>query len=159
MPLHKRKNSLRLSGYDYSQSGAYFVTILAHKRLHLFGTLENSVVVTSSLGTIINNCWHEIPDHFSSVELGTFVIMPNHIHGIIVLHDLPEKVILGHVINTFKGAVTRIARKTELEVDLDHPVWHRNFHDRIIRNEQEFNSIVQYIQSNPSRWEADTFFE
>jgi REP-associated tyrosine transposase len=159
MTLRKRKNSLRLSGYDYSQSGMYFVTIIAYKRLHLFGSIENSIVTISKLGDIITSCWRQIPDHFSSVELGAFVIMPNHVHGVIILHSSSEKVTLGHVINTFKGAVTRIARKTELDFDLEHPVWHRNFHDRIIRNEQEYNYIVQYVHSNPSRWEADTFYE
>jgi putative transposase len=137
----------------------YFVTIIAHKRLHMFGSIENYFVIESKLGNIIASCWQPIPDHFSSVELGAFVIMPNHIHGVIILHDVSEKVTLGHVINTFEGAVTRIARKTELDFDLDHPVWHRNFHDHIIRNEQEYNYIVQYIQSNPSRWEVDTFYE
>ena len=159
MSLRKRKNSLRLSGYDYSQSGMYFITIIAHKRLHLFGSIENDVVTVSKLSDIIASCWQQIPDHFPSVDLGSFVIMPNHVHGIIILNDSSEKVTVGHVIKIFKGAVTRIARKTELDVDLDHPVWHRNFHDRIIRNEQEYKYIDQYVHTNPSRWEADTFYE
>ena len=147
MTRHKRKNSLRLAGYDYSQSGMYFVTIISHQRLHLFGHIKNSELSLSKLGEIVQACWQQIPDHFPSVELDTFVIMPNHIHGIIVLHDVSEKVTLGHVMNTLKGAVTRQARKTDLDIDLEHPIWHRNFHDHIIRNEADLNRIRQYVQT------------
>lgn len=159
MARRKRKNSLRLAGYDYSQSGMYFVTVLSYQRLQLFGHIKNSEMTLSKLGNIIVSCWQQIPKHFQSVELDAFVMMPNHIHGIIVLQDDSEKVTLGHVMNTFKGAVTRQARKSNLDIDLEHPVWHRNFHDHIIRNEADLNRIRQYVQTNPARWEADTFYD
>lgn len=159
MTLRKRKNSRRLLGYDYSQSGMYFVTVVSHQRLHLFGQVKDNKMTLSKLGAIIMSCWQQIPQHFESVELDAFVIMPNHLHGIIVLQDDSEKVTLGHVMNTFKGAVTRQARKTDLDIDLEHPIWHRNFHDHIIRNEADLNRIRQYVQTNPARWEADTYYE
>ena len=156
MSLYKRKNSLRLQGYDYSQAGAYFVTILAYKRLHLFGKIEEETMHCSKLGELVDSCWQQIPEHYAHVELDAHVIMPNHMHGIIVLHDDPHKVTLGHIINTFKGAVTRTARKIPLDIDLDYPVWHRNFHDHIIRNQRDYETIVQYVATNPARWEEDS---
>ncbi|MBZ0276474.1 MAG: transposase [Anaerolineae bacterium] len=158
MPLYTRKNSLRLKGYDYSQSGAYFVTILAYKRLHLFGSIaENATVSLTKLGNYAENCWQQIPQHFASVELDVSIIMPNHIHGILVLHDQAEHApSLSVVINTFKGAVTRLARKEAPSIELGSPIWHRGFHDHIIRSDYEYNHIAQYVVTNPQRWNADS---
>jgi putative transposase len=91
MPLYTRKNSLRLQGYDYSQSGAYFVTLVAHKRLHLFGNiLSDGMMSLSKLGEWVKICWQQIPQHFPTVELDVFVVMPNHLHGIMLLHSNGE---------------------------------------------------------------------
>lgn len=158
MSLPKRKNSLRLQGYDYSQSGAYFVTILAHRRLHLFGNIENEVVTLSKIGEIITSCWQQIPEHNPNVELDAHVIMPNHMHGILILHDTDgAKSSLSQIINTLKGAVTRIARKSTLNIDLEHPIWHRSFHDYIIRKEESYRYILNYVHTNPQRWDADEY--
>lgn len=157
MDRRQRKNSLRLQGYDYAKAGAYFVTINAYRGLRIFGHIDNGIVILSALGTIIENCWHEIPEHYPAVELDASVVMPNHLHGIIVLHDeYKAHHTLGQIIGTFKGAVTRIAKQSQLEIDLEHPIWHRNFHDRVIRNEQEYRYIAHYVQTNPARWEADS---
>jgi REP element-mobilizing transposase RayT len=157
MTFPKRKNSLRLEGYNYAQEGAYFVTILAYRRLHIFGSIENDVVTLTKLGEIIESCWQQIPQHFPSIELDVFVIMPNHLHGVLVLHnDDEQSVSLSHIIGTFKGSVTRNANKAILDIDLDFPIWHRSFHDRIIRNEREYNYIAHYVATNPERWQEDS---
>jgi REP element-mobilizing transposase RayT len=155
--MRRRKNSLRLSGYDYSQSGAYFVTILTHKRLHLLGSIDKGIMTLSAVGKLAKRCWYEIPDHFPSVELDAFVVMPNHLHGIIILHnDGNNQPALGHIIGTYKGAVTRIARRSTLDIDLDHPVWHRNFHDHIIRSQESYRYIATYVANNPACWFEDS---
>jgi putative transposase len=97
---------------------------------------------------ITSECWHRIPIHFPNVTLDLFVIMPNHIHGILLLSDVgagharPVPVIVG----SFKSAVSR---------QLGHPVWQRSYWERIIRNERELNEIRHYIDENPARWELD----
>lgn len=83
---HKRK-SIRLPEYDYAQEGAYFITICTHERECLFGEIENGKMILSSVGTIADVMWYEIKNHRSNVELGDFVVMPNHIHGIIIITE------------------------------------------------------------------------
>ncbi len=156
MTQRRRKNSLRLKGYDYAQAGAYFVTILAYRRLHLFGSIKDGLMTLSKIGMIVENCWFEITHHFPSVELDVFVMMPNHLHGIVLLHEnATSNPTLSQVMNTYKGAVTRTARQS-LDEELETPVWHRNFHDHIIRSEREYLYIAQYVQTNPMRWETDS---
>lgn len=86
----RRKNSLRLSDYDYSQSGGYFVTICTNKKVQILSDIVDGEVMLSKIGEIVNDCWLAIPNHFENVELGHFVIMPNHIHGILLLYDILE---------------------------------------------------------------------
>jgi REP element-mobilizing transposase RayT len=83
----KRRRSIRLPGYDYSQEGYYFVTICACNRTALFGEIAHGQIQLSNIGLLVERCWYEIPKHFSNVELDTWVIMPNHIHSIIVLDN------------------------------------------------------------------------
>ena len=78
---------MRLPGYDYSQAGAYYVTIVTHQRDCLFGEIVNKEMILNDLGKIADECWRAIPEHFPNVELGAHVIMPNHAHGIIIITD------------------------------------------------------------------------
>jgi putative transposase len=87
MPEQTGRRSIRLKGFDYSQAGAYFVTIVSRGRECLFGEIAYGEVHFSSLGLIANECWRSIPDHFLSVGLDGFVVMPNHVHGIVFLYD------------------------------------------------------------------------
>jgi REP element-mobilizing transposase RayT len=84
---HPNRKSIRLPGYDYAQPGAYYVTIVTRDRLHLFGDVGTRTVLLSGAGRIAEACWQAIPEHFRHAELGAFVVMPNHIHGILILHD------------------------------------------------------------------------
>jgi len=106
---HHRK-SIRLSGYDYTQAGAYFVTIVTYQRDCLFGKIENEIMVLNDFGKIANECWLAIPEHFPTVELGAHVIMTNHAHGVIAIHDdesASNSVVAQHV-----GA-THVVRATQ----------------------------------------------
>ncbi|GAB4520907.1 MAG: transposase [Anaerolineae bacterium] len=87
MAQSRNRRSIRLQGYDYTQNGAYFVTICTHQRAHLFGQVVEGVMVLSDVGQVVQTCWDDIPGHFPMVELDAFVVMPNHLHGIIVITD------------------------------------------------------------------------
>ena len=86
-PKKHHRRSIRLQGYDYSPEGAYYVTIVTYHRDCLFGEIVNKEMILNDLGKIANECWPEIPQHFPFVELGAYVVMPNHVHGIIVIND------------------------------------------------------------------------
>ena len=86
-PKKHHRKSIRLPGYDYSQAGVYYVTIVTYQRDSLFGEVVNGEMVLNDFGKIADECWRAIPDHFPLVELGAYVVMPNHVHGIIVITD------------------------------------------------------------------------
>ena len=168
--MNPKRRSIRLPGYDYASAGWYFVTIISHKRKHLFGEVREGEMVLNEAGEIAQKCWMEIPEHFPDVILHDHVVMPNHIHGIIELsvraeNFLPlqnaknefQKMIprsVSSVVKGFKIGVTKSMRKKTLEVE----VWHRNYHEHIIRNEDPYLKISAYIQNNPSIWQEDEYF-
>jgi len=135
--IHHRR-SIRLKEYDYSQAGLYFITICTQNRECLFGDVKNGMVELSHIGKIAHNIWYEIPQHFGHVELDEFVLMPNHLHGIIV-------------IRFYKARTTRLVR----DKGFNYFVWQRNYYEHIIRNEDELNKIREYIQNNLLKWHLD----
>lgn len=164
-----QRQSTRLQGYDYTQSGAYFVTICTYQRIHLFGHIRDDKMKLSPAGEIASRLWRAIPRHFPQIELDAFVVMPNHVHGIVVNLGATDRSpahktqqggsqsgSLGAVIGQYKSSVTRHLRK--LPNAVNHPIWQRNYHDRIIRNEREYNYIREYMLTNPARWAADVFY-
>ena len=164
--IHHRR-SVRLKNYDYSQNGQYFVTICTHEKTHIFGKIVDEKMILNDLGKIAKKCWQEIPDYFPDVELGEFVIMPNHMHGIINIvgaqnlvpnaENKFQKIIpksLGSIIRGYKTGVTKWARKNS---DI-HIVWQKNFHEHIIRDEKSFENIQNYILNNPVLWKNDCYF-
>ena len=86
-PKIHHRTSIRLQGYDYTQAGAYFITIVTQQRTCLFGNIIDGALALNDYGRIADKCWRAISEHFPHVELGEYVVMPNHIHGIIVIHD------------------------------------------------------------------------
>ena len=181
--IHHRR-SIRLPGYDYSQAGAYFVTIVTQGRECLFGEVVDGVMVLNQYGEIVQKWWHDLPTHFPCVETGAFVIMPNHAHGVIIITDdgrgavpapndrIPttgrgdpapttttemspiQKPTLGQVVAYFKYKSTK-----EMNA-LDTPgiitkFWQRNYYERIIRNDEDYNRIHLYIEANPANWLTD----
>ncbi len=172
---HHRK-SIRLKGYDYCRPGKYFITICTYQRECLFGEIIDGKTQLNEYGKIAANCWQAIPEHFPKIQLDLFVIMPNHIHGILMITDnnqdtkinrrdmaLPcpyrgefGKPIAGSlptIIGSFKSAVTKqinLFRNT-----LGNKIWQKNYYEHIIRNEDSLAKIRQYIKNNPLSWEID----
>jgi len=157
MVAYPQRKSPRLKGYDYSQSGAYFVTICTHQRLHLFGIITDQQMQHTPAGDIAVECWYSIPNHYPDVSLDAFIVMPNHIHGILCLDGDKDgfKTVLGRVINGYKGAVT-----SRLRGHLGEPivVWQSRYHDAIIRDENSLNHIRAYVENNPLSWSDDSLF-
>jgi putative transposase len=168
MPKRKRR-SIRLPGYDYTSPGAYFVTVVAYQRELLFGEIVDEEMILNARGRIVWECWYEIPKHFSHVKLGAFVAMPNHVHGIIEIVDndtvgaqhaaplLPKNNVipgsLGAIVRSFKSAVTK--RVNEKYDSPGTALWQRNYYEHIIRNEQDWERIHDYILANPANWGDD----
>ncbi|UCE65480.1 MAG: transposase [Candidatus Zixiibacteriota bacterium] len=147
----KRKNSLRLKGYDYSQNNAYFVTICTKNR-------ELSIK-TDEIRLIIRQVWDNLPDHYDNIILDEFVVMPNHVHGIIIIQDdavgadLRSARSLSEIIRAFKSFSTREINKY-LKTS-GQSFWQRNYYDHVIRDEKDLYSKRKYIRENPLKWELD----
>jgi len=157
-PQKHHRRSIRLKGFNYSQAGAYYVTIVTYQRDCLFGEIKNDEMVLSNLGKIADECWRAIPEHFPNVELGAYVVMPNHVHGIILINNnhrkQPNEPVpgsLGTVIGSFKSAVSkRIGRQHNAT-----GIWQRNYYEHIIRDEKDLQNKTDYINANPSLWDND----
>ncbi|MBK6541493.1 MAG: hypothetical protein IPG10_09470 [Flavobacteriales bacterium] len=251
-----QRASIRWQGYDYANVGAYYLTICTQDRLHLFGRIADGVMHRSPIGELAQRCWDAIPDHMPHADVGEFVVMPNHVHGIVVIrervvdargvvrgraldvgarHDAPDTTTdapdtttdapdtttdapaigamdvhdntddasgttpddprigmpggdpdtadahgqhtrarhdaplrdprkppgiprgaLGQIVASYKSAVTRTAYRDGL---LPHgtPVWQRNYWDRVIRDDAEYERIADYIRDNPANWKGDRF--
>ncbi len=172
-----RIGSTRLKGYDYGSDGGYFVTICTNDRENYFGEIRNGIMGLNDLGLVAHKCWQAIPDHFPFVVLDEFVVMPNHIHGVLFIgmtgHGVetqdfaslreirnktkpmgnefgPQSRNLASIIRGYKIGVTKYARENGLVFS-----WQSRFHDRIIRNEQELDRIRRYIRNNPLKWALD----
>jgi putative transposase len=172
-----RIDSTRLKGWDYSSVGFYYVTICTKDKHPNFGIIVDGVVQLSDIGEIAFNCWMEIPAHFPNVGIDEFVVMPNHLHGIVVIRSndvssvetphvasLPEAGrsqfgplkpgSLSKIIQGYKAAVTRQVR---LMGEHDF-AWQSRFYDHIIRNDEDLGRIRKYIQDNQIKWELDEYY-
>jgi REP element-mobilizing transposase RayT len=152
--IHHRR-SIRLPGYDYSQPGAYFVTIVTHHREHLFGEITNGEMRLNKIGRIVQFAWNDLPKWHRHVRLGAFCIMPNHVHAVIILVDttLPKRHALPEIVRGLKSrSAQRINRQRKMP---GIPVWHRNYYEHIMRDEREHERIDLYIESNPANWMED----
>lgn len=171
------RRSIRLKGYDYTQNGAYFITICTYNRLPMFGEIVEDGMRLNQHGKIVVSCWDEIPQHYPNVELDVFVVMPNHVHGIVIIttpHDKPNLPVeaqyiaplrgatpnnvapnsLGSIVRSFKGAVTRNINR--LPNASNNPIWQRNYYEHIIRNEASLDVIRNYVVNNPAKWAEDS---
>ena len=166
-----RSNSPRLEVWDYSIPWWYFITTNTKNQKHWFGDIIEEKMVLNKLGRYVKESWFDIPNHYPLVELDSFVIMPNHIHGIIIISEksiVRKDVVIvdeGHaphlqsgdelnyhtlsnIVGSFKSEVTKLAHKNRYKGF----GWQRSFYDRIIRNEKELYNIQKYIQQNPLKW-------
>ena len=147
MDLPKRKNP-RIQGYDYSTKGAYFITICTHHKKCLFWTNGK----LNCLGQIVYDAVQQIPTHFPQNRVEQFVIMPNHIHMILVTeHGGADASV---VVGSFKSYVTRMIHRDRPDLT----IWQTSFHDHVIRSWKQYQKIREYIQTNPMRWNKDCFY-
>ncbi len=172
-PQKRHRKSIRLKGYDYSGPGAYFITMVTFQRECLFGEIVNGEMQLSPMGKIADEHWRAIPEHFPHVELGAYVVMPNHVHGIIIIREnglatnsspavgarhaspLPSNGVkpksIGAIVGSYKSAVTkRIGRELQAA-----GIWQRNYYEHIIRSEAEHDRIHRYIETNVANWARD----
>ena len=175
--FHSR-HSIRLPGYDYTQAGAYFVTICARERECLFGEVADGKMRMNKYGEIIQRTWNDLPNHYQGVELGAFIIMPNHVHGIVsivgAIHESPlhvthqqsperrnktsdilqrRRMLLSRIVGRFKMvSAKRINEQREMT---GVPLWQRNYYEHIVRDEESLARIKEYISNNPNQWDLD----
>jgi REP element-mobilizing transposase RayT len=155
MPIdpRPRRRSLRLPGYDYSQAGAYFITACIHNRAMLFGAVIDGDVRLSEMGTIVQQTWDELPTHYHGIDLDAFIVMPNHVHGIIILADQSER---RHGIpEIVRGFKTFSARRVNERAGQSGVRWQRGYYEHVVRNEKALDRIRAYIANNPARWADD----
>jgi len=163
-----KRRSIRLKGYDYSQPGAYFVTICSQNKKRIFGDVLDGEMILNEYGCIVKNEWTRTTNVRDNVKLDMFVVMPNHFHGIIsvindgrgVLQYAPTTSVfrspsqtIGAIVRGFKSAVTK--RLNGMQGVAGRPVWQRNYYEHVIRNEDELNRIREYIINNPLQWQFD----
>jgi len=179
--IHRRR-SIRLKGYDYSQAGAYFVTVCSWNKECLFGEIKDGEMLLNEHCEIIMKCWDTIPSHFMNVGCDEFIIMPNHIHGIITINCRGEvsspfteivapnsktktapiqggetpplrKITLGQIVAYFKYQNAKQINQIRNTPGI--PVWQRNYYEHIIRDDRELQAIREYIRYNPIKWNED----
>jgi putative transposase len=141
-----RRRSPRLEAYDYAAEGAYFVTVCSVGRACIFGRVLWDAMQQNATARIVEACWREIPSHYPGAGTDAFVVMPNHVHGILWLARAGHAPPLPRVVSSFKAAASRQAGR---------PLWQRSFYDRIIRNDGELLALRQYVRDNPLRWALD----
>ena len=148
-----RRRSLRLPGYDYSQAGAYFITACTQSRVMLFGEVIDDNVRLNEMGTIVQQTWDHLPAHYNGIDLDAFIVMPNHVHGIIILADDSER---RHAIpEIVRGFKTFSARRVNERAGKSGVLWQRGCYKHVIRNEKALDRIRAYIANNPVRWADD----
>ncbi len=155
--------------FDYAQAGAYFVTLCTRDRRCMFGKVVNGRMELSDFGSVADATWADIPRHFPHVQVPIWVVMPNHVHGILVITQAPPGVTddpfanqrptgptrgsIGAIVGAYKSAVSKQINR--LTHSTGTPVWQRNYFEHVIRNDSSFAKIWQYIADNPARWRDD----
>jgi putative transposase len=177
-PDKHHRRSIRLRGYDYSRPGAYFITICVQNKESLFGDVLDGEMQLNDAGRMVQTCWGQLPQQFPTLELGAYVVMPNHFHVIATLVEAPAvsakgtlvaarsasrrgaegSPTIGDIIGAFKSITTNAYIRG---VDrsgwppFDRRLWQHSYWEHIIRDETECDRIRGYIQTNPARWSVD----
>lgn len=163
--LYSRK-SPRLAGYDYRQSGAYFITICTKDREHYFGEIVDWEMICNDLWKYTYDCWSKIKEYFPFVNLRDFICMPNHIHGVLLIDNIEfepseryiskfeyQKWSLGHIVRGFKIWITKYANSNNMPFARQ---W--RYYDHIIRDDEAYQNISNYIKNNPKNRKDDWFW-
>ncbi|MBD2057663.1 transposase [Oculatella sp. FACHB-28] len=166
-PDNHHRRSIRLKGYDYTSAGMYFITICTYQRECLFGEIVDGEMQLNELGQVVAGVYLWLATQYSYVHLNAWIVMPNHLHGILVLTDDPRRGVsrnaptedattrksLGRLVGAFKTVSTKrinLIRDTSGSV-----VWQRNYYEHIIRNEKSLHDIRRYVHHNPISWQQD----
>lgn len=166
-PFHSRR-SIRLPGYDYTYPTAYFVTLLAWHHKPVFSQVINHAMHLSEIGALAQREWLRMGQRFAHIELDEFVVMPDHVHGILLLKDLKATIVettdskasaaqirvvpgsLGAVVRAYKSTVARLVNFNRFSDG--EPLWQRNYYERVVEDERDLERIREYIRSNPINW-------
>lgn len=157
---NRQRKFVRLKGFDYSKNGAYFITICSKNKTSVFGRIHAGQMELNRYGKIALCAWHDLINSFPFIELDEFVVMPNHVHGIVIIqsvtdcnsiHDKCSP--LWRMVGTFKSSVTRQINALRLTPGCG--LWQRNYYEHIIRNELSLDRIREYIALNPIHWGKD----
>jgi REP element-mobilizing transposase RayT len=167
-----RVETTRLKYWDYASAGWYFVTVCTRSREHFFGEVVGAEARLSAVGEVAQRYWADIPTHFEHVRLDEYVVMPNHVHGIVVIAETRpvetrhgaslrmdrfnqfgplKRGSLQAILNAYKGSVTRWCR----ENGHSYFAWQPRFYEHVIRDEKDLDGIRKYILDNPARWAMD----
>ena len=170
----KTRRSIRLASFDYRTPGAYYITIVAHDRQPLLGTIVDGMTALSALGHVVDGEWRRTATQRDNVELDQYVVMPDHLHALLwILPDGREddsdptnpvpaqgrrfgvmpKDSLSSIVRSFKSAATRTVNAERGTPSATF--WQRGFFERVVRNERELDLVRRYIVDNPARWEVD----
>jgi putative transposase len=176
---HERK-TIRLQNWDYSSEGIYYITICCLDRKSFFGEVRDHAMILSEIGSTASQYWLEIPNHFPHVKLDEFVVMPNHLHGLLILdysfvgtrHGVvllqsdkntyqkvsqfskPKKNSVSVIINQYKSSVKRWCNRNGYK----YFQWQARFYDQIVRDEISIENIREYVYNNPKNWDTDDLF-
>ena len=161
--IFQKHQNMRLPYYSYNQPGYYFITICTKNRRHYFGKIIDDKINLSDIGKITKQYWQKIPEHFSNIQLGEYVIMPNHLHGIIILspvedrhacplQDRRQNQKIPVTIGSFKSAVTKKINQLQTNSLF---AWQKSYYDHVTRNEKSFFNISTYIMHNVTIWKND----
>ncbi len=179
--IHHRR-SIRLAGYDYSRAGLYFITICTQNRLCLFGNVNNDDMILNDAGKMIAIQWLDLKQRFIDVDFGEYIVMPNHFHGIIVGAPLvgaqnrtgqpntgqPQGIApttmqntVGDIVGVFKSITTNEYIRGVKQFNwsrFNKKLWQRNYYEHIIRDENSYLHLSEYIQNNPLKWHEDKYY-
>lgn len=159
MALPKRKN-LRLTHYDYGQPGSYFLTVCTENKAKLLGeivgggVLDTPHIRLSSYGTVVERITRDFNDFYADIAVDAFVIMPNHVHLLLTIHpSVGSPRTATPTIPSWMGAWKR-----KINREVGRAIWQRSYYDHIVRGEQDYGEIWQYIANNPARWQEDSLY-
>jgi REP element-mobilizing transposase RayT len=161
MAKKSSRRSIRLKDYDYSQPGAYFVTICVQSKKCILGTISNDQIHLSEFGRLSRDFWGQVQLYFDGISIDTFIVMPNHLHVIIVIlesnHSVgqsqPRRPSLGQIVGYYKYLTTKEINRIRGTPGI--PFWQRNDFERVIRNRDGLHRIRKYIVDNPRNWDRD----
>ncbi|NDV83121.1 transposase [Bacteroides sp. 51] len=150
--IHHRR-SIRLKEYDYSKEGCYFITLCTINKECLFGEIKENTIILNKTGKLIIETWGWLQQQYTFMTIHEWTIMPNHLHAIIELKDTATKN-LGGIIGAFKTVSTK--KFNQIITQNNIQLWQRNYYEHIIRDSRSYDSIINYIRTNPERWIEDS---